>query len=84
MQACPICTQETRANPRYPRYLCIGCISDGVTVEGQLVPLIDLELWKSDPVRCEVSGVACVASEAHLGGSVVLLAEDVHSGPSER
>jgi hypothetical protein len=70
-QCCPICDSPTTENSRYPRYICRPCLSDGVVVDGKLVPLSALDVYSTAYVECEVRGVRCHAREAHFGGIVV-------------
>jgi len=71
MQSCPICQSETKPNPRYPKYICRGCLAGGVVVGGATVALSDLDVYSNEFVECAVAGVSCRAHEARFGGIVV-------------
>jgi hypothetical protein len=61
MQRCPICDTETPPDPRYPEYVCRKCLRDGVTIDGVLVPVSEIDVYSTDFIECEVSGVSCYA-----------------------
>ena len=82
-QTCPICGQEVKANPRYPRYLCRACVERAADANGQ-----QLQFFQSNPDgryaaryvasgtdylshECFVDGTKCWADEARFGGVVV-------------
>lgn len=76
MQKCPICHSDTKPNPRYPNYVCRDCLAAGVIVAGKVVPIDQIDIRSNYKVNCSVSGVQCVAREAHFGGCVVEPATD--------
>lgn len=43
-QPCPVCGTQQRANPRYPRYLCPGCVARLTTPEGRAVAFFNADL----------------------------------------
>jgi hypothetical protein len=75
-QRCPICQESTQENRRYPRYVCRACLTDGIVVGGQLVPVRSVDVYSHPFVECEVRGVRCRAREAHFGGIVVEPVDD--------
>ena len=83
VQTCPVCGQEVKANPRYPRYLCGACVERASDANGQ-----KLQFFQSNPDgryaaryalsgedypshECLVDGMKCWADEARFGGIVV-------------
>lgn len=84
---CPVCGAEQPAVPRYPDYLCRGCVSRAATREGRTLRLYNTSLtggfvakYADDDELAEeesvthivyVDGVRCWADEARFGGIVV-------------
>ena len=82
-QACPICAEEVKANPRCPRYLCRACVGRATDENAEQV-----HFFQSSPDgryaaryvatgddypshECFIDGVKCWADEARFGGIIV-------------
>ena len=70
-QLCPICKGSVKPQPRYPSYICEPCLSDGVEVNGQVVPKSELDVYSNQSINCKVHTLDCIAQEARFGGTVV-------------
>ena len=73
-QAGPICQAQVKQVARYPKYVCRACLAQGVVVNGEAVPVEELNIGSLSQIECFVAGVRCIANEAHFGGCVVQLA----------
>jgi len=82
-QACPICDEEVKTNPRHPRYLCRARVGWATDENAEQV-----HFFQSSPDgryaaryvatgddypshECCVDGVKCWADEARFGGIIV-------------
>jgi hypothetical protein len=82
-QVCPICGNEMKANPRYPRYLCQTCVQRATDEKNEQVQFFQATPDGRYAARyaatgndylgheCFVDGVRCWADEVRFGGIVV-------------
>ena len=82
-QRCPVCGKGQPASPRYPRYLCAGCVAQATDAGGRPLVFCNAGLGGGfaaiysdtdehyDSQDCYVQGVHCWADEARFGGIVV-------------
>ncbi len=82
-QACPICSAQQPVVPRYPHYLCRGCVASAKDESGRHLEFFNEGLSggfvakyadSGEPRNshvCFVNGVQCWADEARFGGIVV-------------
>ena len=70
-QYCPICKGVVKYQPRYPNYVCEVCMSEGVEVNGKVIPKNEIDVYSNLTLACKVKGVICNAQEARFGGIVV-------------
>ena len=82
---CPICGKPQLHNPRYPNAVCVDCISRAEDAAGRRVQFFNTDLSGGlagryvddgsayESVQCWIDGQLCQASEAHLGGIVILV-----------
>jgi hypothetical protein len=80
---CPICAQEMRAYPRYPRLICSACYDKTCDEKGRRVAFYNEGYWggflghyvdtreKYDSHFCFVDGIECFADEGHTGGIAI-------------
>lgn len=83
MQQCPICGDQVRPEPRYPRYVCAACVERAVSLNGRPVEFFESAGLGDYAARyartgedygehdCLIDGVRCRADVARFGGIVV-------------
>lgn len=84
-QFCPICHNILPTFERYPRYLCMECVSRAKSDDGRLLKFSNIDTTggfiaqyvdtgESYPRHeCYVDGIQCYADEGHCGGIVIQL-----------
>ncbi len=82
--SCPLCHAALPPEPRYPRRLCPLCAAQATDATGRPVRFANEELTGGITGRytdtdtpyteatCWVRGTRCTATEAHLGGIVIM------------
>jgi len=87
-QTCPICHKSVPAFARYPRYLCMECVSRAKSKDGRPLKFSNIDMTggfiaqyadTSEPYdshECFVYGIHCHADEGHFGGIVIQPIQD--------
>lgn len=82
--ACPLCGASRPYSPRYPTAVCLDCVAKAADEHGRRVVFSNVSfsgglagryLDSGEPYLsedCWIDGVKCRASEAHMGGTVIL------------
>ncbi|MBU0512726.1 MAG: hypothetical protein KKD28_12705 [Chloroflexi bacterium] len=84
---CPICQNSIPIVGRYPNYICQECTERVVSVNDRPLKFYNQDIWggflafyadTDEPyypsqthAPCFIDGVACVATEARMGGIVI-------------
>jgi hypothetical protein len=83
IQTCPICHRSVPAFERYPRYLCMDCVSQAKSKDGRSLKFSNIDMTGGfiaqyadtgepyDGHECYVYGIRCHADEGHFGGIVI-------------
>jgi hypothetical protein len=82
-QFCSICHTSVPRFERYPRYLCMGCVSRAKSEDGRSLRFSNIDTTggfiaqyadTGEPYpshECYVDGLFCYADEGHFGGIVI-------------
>jgi hypothetical protein len=83
-QTCPACGQSTKANPRYPNYVCSDCMEHIVALDGRPIHFTNCNVGECPPEMSVLGSYAdtgeIYACDRCLIGSLVCQAKEARFG----